>query len=159
MKIKNLNKFLFLTFLFGCSIKELDISDHDVASSLHETCFKTTAEMDIFRKKSSKYELLSPKAQWCRDDIFMESCKKAFKISTGGELKITKIANKSYGSSGHCWVIYAKAKSYQDIEFEIPSCFIDQNTDLWVQPRFPSKKDSQRLQIKTDFLEEAQCSF
>ena len=90
----------------------------------------------------------------------MESCKKAFEISTGGELKITKIANKSYGSSGHCWMIYAKAKSNPDIEFEIPSCFVDQNTDLWVYPRYLNKKDPQQLLgLKTNFLEEVQCSF
>jgi hypothetical protein len=119
--------------------------------------------MDVYSLKknpSTKYELLSPKAKWCRDDIFMESCKKAFEISEGNELKITKIFNKLYGSSGHCWLVYASAKSNPGVEFEIPSCFIDQNTDLWVHPRYSDKKDSQQLlELKTEFLEEIQCSF
>jgi hypothetical protein len=163
MKFKKLNKFLLLTFLYGCSIRELDISNLEVASSLYETCFKTTAPMDVYSLKknsSTKHELLSPKAKWCRDDIFMESCKKAFEISEGNELKITKIFNKLYGSSGHCWLVYASAKSNPGVEFEIPSCFIDQNTDLWVHPRYSDKKDSQQLlELKTEFLEEIQCSF
>ena len=90
----------------------------------------------------------------------MKSCKKAFEIYEGNELKITKISNKLYGSSGNCWLVYESAKSNPGVEFEIPSCFIDQNTDLWVHPRYPNKKDSQQLlELKTEFLEEAQCSF
>jgi hypothetical protein len=57
-------------------------------------------------------------------------------------------------------MVYASAKSNPGIEFEIPSCFIDQNTDLWVHPRYSDKKDSQQLlELKTEFLEEIQCSF
>ena len=163
MKFKKLYKFYLFIFLYGCSIHEVDISNLKVASNLNKACFKTTASMDVYsleKNPSTKYELLSPKAKWCRDDIFMKSCKKAFEISRGNELKITKISNKTYGSSGHCWMIYAKAKSNPDIEFEIPSCFVDQNTDLWVHPRYSNKKDlEQLLELKTDFLEEVQCSF
>ena len=55
---------------------------------------------------------------------------------------------------------YATAKSNTDIEFEIPSCFVDQDTDLWVYPRYPNRKDpGQLLRLKTNFLEEVQCSF
>lgn len=163
MQFKKLNNFLFLIFLYGCRVHEVDISSLEVSSDLNKTCHTTSTIMNVYsiqKNSSTKYELLSPKAQWCRDDIFMKSCKKAFEISKGGEIKITKIVNKMYGSSGHCWVVYAKAKNNQDIEFEIPSCFIDQNTDLWIQPKFPNKKVSQQLlQIKTDFLKEVKCSF
>ena len=71
-----------------------------------------------------------------------------------------KISNKLYGSSGNCWLVYESAKSNPGVEFEIPSCFIDQNTDLWVHPRYPNKKYAQQLlELKTEFLEEVQCSF
>ena len=163
MKSKKSKKSFLFIFLYGCSIYEVDISNFEVSSNLHKACFETTTSMDVYylvKYPSTKYELLSPKAKSCRDDIFMKSCKEAFEIPQGNELKITKISNKSYGSSGHCWLVYASAKSNLGVEFEIPSCFIDQNTDLWVHPRYPNKKDPQQLlELKTEFLEEVQCSF
>ena len=110
---------------------------------------------------NQKYELLSPLAPWCSQDIFMKSCQKVFVVSESDEMKITKILDKKYGTSGHCWEIFAKAKGRPDVAFAIPSCWVDHNTDVWVQPKYPWSQQNTKepLRIDTVFLEEVRCSF
>ena len=50
----------------------------------------------------------------------LESCQKVFTIPKSGEIKITKIFDKSYGSSGHGREIFAKSKRESDTEFSSP---------------------------------------
>ena len=163
MKVRNSNIILWAVLLCGCAGK-LEISNLELASNINQRCFLTTTAMDIhsFDKGfNQKYELLSPKAPWCSNDIFMESCQKVFTIPKSGEIKITKIFDKSYGSSGHCWEIFAKSKRESDSEFSLPACWVDHNPDIWIKPKYPwqQKKSKELLRIDTEFLEEVSCSF
>ncbi len=163
MQIRNLNKILWVVLLYGCAGK-LDISNLELSSNVYEGCFSTTTAMDVYYFKkglNQKYELLSPKAPWCSNDIFMESCQKVFAISKSGEIKITKVFNKSFGAYGNCWEVFAKAKSKPDVEFAIPACWVDHNPDTWVQPKYPwsQKTIKEQLRIDTEFLDEVRCSF
>jgi len=120
--------------------------------------------MDVYffsQGHNQKHELLSPKALWCSQDIFMESCQKVFAVSESDEIKITKILDKKYGTSGRCWEIFATAKGKPDVTFAIPSCWVDHNPDVWVKPKYPwhQKKTQEPLQIATGFLEDVRCSF
>jgi len=163
VQIRNLNTVLWVVLLCGCAGK-LDISNLELSSNVHEGCFSPTTTMDVYYYKNGfnqKYELLSPKAPWCSNDIFMESCQKVFPISKSGEIKITKIFDRSVGTSGHCWEIFAKAKSKPDVEFAIPTCWLHHNPDIWVKPKYPwhQKKTEEQLRIDTEFLEGVRCSF
>ena len=73
----------------------------------------------------------------------------------------TKIFDRSVGTSGHCWEIFAKAKSKPDVEFAIPTCWLHHNPDIWVKPKNPwhQKKTEEQLRIDTEFLEGVRCSF
>ena len=89
VQIRNLNTVLWVVLLCGCAGK-LDISNLELSSNVHEGCFSPTTTMDVYYYKNGfnqKYELLSPKAPWCSNDIFMESCQKVFPISKSGEIK------------------------------------------------------------------------
>ena len=90
VQIRNLNTVLWVVLLCGCAGK-LDISNLELSSNVHEGCFSPTTTMDVYYYKNGfnqKYELLSPKAPWCSNDIFMESCQKVFPISKSGEIKL-----------------------------------------------------------------------
>ena len=82
-------------------------------------------------------------------------------FSKSGEIKITKVFNKSFGAYGNCWEVFATAKSKPDVEFAIPACWVNHNPDVWVKPKKPwnQKKAEERLRIDTEFLEEVRCSF
>ena len=157
------NTILWVALLSGCAGK-LDISNLELSSNVYAGCFSPTTTMDVYYHKygfNEKYELLSPRAPWCSTDIHMESCQKVFKISKGGEIKITKIFDRSFGAYGNCWEIFAKAKSIPDVEFAIPACWINHNPDVWVKPKHPwyQKKTKEQLRIDTDLLEKVRCSF
>lgn len=163
MRLFHLNKLVWVALLCGCA-GTLDITNLERASGLRGSCFSPTTPMDVYffsKGYNQKYELLSPKAFWCSQDIFMESCQKVFVISENDEIKITKILDKKYGTSGHCWEIFATAKGKPDVTFAIPSCWVDHNPDVWVKPKYPwhQKKTQERLQIATEFLEDVRCSF
>ena len=91
----------------------------------------------------------------------MESCKKVCTIPRRDEIKITKIFDKSYGSSGHCWEIFAKSKREPDNEFSLPTYWVDHNPDILgkAEVSLGAKKSKEPLQIDTEFLEEVSCSF
>ena len=163
MRTCSLNKMLWVVLLCGCA-GTLDITNLERASNVAGACFSPTTPVGVyFFKKgyNQKHELLSPKAPWCGQDIFMESCQKVFVVSETDEIKITKILDKPYGTSGHCWEILATAKSKPDVAFAIPSCWIDHNPDISVRPKYPwnQKKTQEQLRIDTEFLEEVRCSF
>ena len=163
MQIRSLNTVLLVALLCGCAGK-LDVSNLELSSNVHEGCFSSTTTMDVYFYKNGfnqKYELLSPKAPWCSNDIFMESCQKVFTISKNGEIKIAKVFNKSFGAYGNCWEVFATAKSKPDVEFAIPACWVNHNPDVWVKPKEPwnQKKAEEQLRIDTEFLEEVRCSF
>ncbi len=163
MRQRNLIISLLIVLISGCAGKS-DISNLELASNINQRCFSTTAAMDIYyfdKGFNQKYEMLSPNAPWCSNDIFMKICQKVFTIPESDEIKITKIFDKSYGSSGHCWEIFAKSKREPVNEFSLPTCWVDHNPDIWVKPKYPSeqKKSKEPLQIDTEFLEEVSCSF
>ena len=163
MRLFHLNKIVWVVLLCGCA-RTLDITNLEPASGLRGRCFSPTAPMDVYffsQGHNQKHELLSPKALWCSQDIFMESCQKVFAVSESDEIKITKILDKKYGTSGRCWEIFATAKGKPDVTFAIPSCWVDHNPDVWVKPKYPwhQKKTQEPLQIATGFLEDVRCSF
>tara|TARA_B100000963_G_scaffold360177_1_gene390067 strand:+ start:90 stop:560 length:471 start_codon:yes stop_codon:yes gene_type:complete len=152
-----------IVLIYGCAGKS-DISNLELASNINQRCFLTTAAIDIYyfdKGFNKKYEMLSPNAPWCSNDIFMESCQKVFTIPKSDEIKITRIFDKLYGTSGHCWEIFAKSKSEPDTEFSLPTCWIDHNPDVWIKPKYPwqQKTSQEPLRIDTEFLEGVPCSF
>lgn len=156
------NLLLLSIFLITGCAGRADISQNELSSELHGKCYSANADMIVYSADTipnSIYELISPKLKELPWRTSLAPWEIAFSIKKGDILKITKVYDRAFGSSGHCWEVFATTQSNPEIEFEIPACWVEHNMDSWVTPKYPynQRASNEKLRINTDLLNEVMC--
>jgi len=145
----------------GCTHRT-DVSHEAFASNLNAKCFSAQKDLSVYfaaTVPNHTYELISPELDELPWRTELAPWEKAFVIQKNEKLKITKIYDRAYGSSGHCWEIFAVRLKKPEVEFELPACWVEHVNDMWFKPNYPHKlkNDKLKLEIDTSYIKAEGC--
>ncbi|GMM84481.1 hypothetical protein [Pseudoalteromonas sp. MTN2-4] len=140
-----------IILLSGCSSV---VSNEYIATNLTDKCFSIEKPVNIYvirQFPNDSYEAFTEKSN-SRLPSFESKFEFVRTLTKGELIKITSVVEHSYGSAGHCWKINAKSEQLPGVEFELPSCWMD-NMSPWFSPDSPSQlKGGQKIEVATDFI-------
>ena len=151
---------IVISLLTGCA--SVDVTNENFSKNISGVCLETTDQVDVIAvrgldkervlKFTSNYLILSGKNENHR---FKKRGTRVKELEFGTKLKITKIIDYPYGSSGHCWVVKAKIYDSEliDKSVELPSCWV-WDEPIWVAPKSPHEisKGNFNLDFSTKYL-------
>jgi hypothetical protein len=151
---------IFGVLVSGCAAT-LDVTQESFASDLGGKCFITNETMTVYFADTfpdDTYQLISPKRKKLPIRSSLAPWENGFEIEKGKLIKITKIYDQQYGTSGHCWEVFAKVEGSELPEFLVPSCWV-WHQFIWFTPKSPYrlKNAGGKLKVNTELITESKC--